>query len=632
MTKERIQKELRKTRQRSYISRDFDGFRQDLLRYARTYFPDKISDFSEASIGGLFLDMNAFVGDNLSYYLDHQFRELNPATAVETPNIESHLRNAGVKIVGASPSVVDITLYIEVYAVVNDEGELEPDRALLPAIRQGSVFRSTSGIRFILTSDIDFTATDENGNLLATVVTGTPSSGVSNGTFILSLNGRCVSGEEVTDSFSIGASFVPFRTVTLTRPNVTEIISVKDTAGNVYYEVDYLTQSNVFREVAAKNPGDPSSLEMIPVPFRYTVETALRTRTSTIRFGSGNAESLDDDIVPDPSEVAMPLYGKSNFSRVSIDPNRLLDTQSLGISPTNTTITVRYRHGGGSNHNVAANSIRSVAELRRDFPNSIDFSAAKHSLLSANDFNTLAGRVINTLDVTNDLAAVGGLTAPTVTELQSRISSSRFLQSRIVTRQDLLARIYSLPARFGRVYRAAVIDNPENPGGAPLVYIATRDASNKLTIASDLLKKNLRLYLNEFRLMSDALDILDCRIINFRIKYRVLIDPAFNKSGVLQKINAAVAKSIKLANFQVGQPIVIDDIRNSIINQEGVISLVDIKFETVLTDESGRLAGRSYATTQFDFSSAQLNGVFIPPLGGIFELKYPSADILGASV
>jgi hypothetical protein len=632
MTKERIQRDLKKTRQKNYLAKDFDGFRADLLKYARTYFPDKISDFSEASMGGLFLDMNAFIGDNLSFYLDHQFKELNPSTAIETQNIESHLRNAGVKIVGASPANVEITIFVEIYAIRNDEGELVPDRSLLPAIRQGSTFRSTSGIIFTLTEDIDFTSENLDGSLKAKSVIGNPSTTNSNGTFILSLSGLCVSGEEVIENFNITGGFVPFRTITLTRPSVTEIISVKDSFGNEYYEVDYLTQANVFREASIKGIDGISVLELIPAPYRFISETSLISRSTSIRFGSGNAESLDDDIIPDPSELALPLYSKGNFSRISIDPNNLLETQTLGISPSNTTISVRYRHGGGNTHNVSSNTIRVINQIKRDFPKSFLFDSSKHSLLATRDFNTLAGRIINTLDVINSTQAVGGAVAPTVQDLQTRINSSRFLQSRIVSRQDLLARIYTLPARFGRVYRASVVPNPNNPGGSPLVYVVSRDASNNLIIASDTLKKNLKLYLNEFRLLNDSFDILDCLIINFRIKYKVLIDPMLNKSGVLQKINTGISRSMKLANFQIGQPIVSDDIRNTIINQEGIISLVELVFETVPVDVAGNLAGRSYSTTQYNFANSQINGVYLPPPGGLFELKYPNVDILGSSV
>jgi hypothetical protein len=632
MTKERIQKQLKKTRQRNYLARDFDAFRGQLLRYARAYFPDKIRDFSESSVGGLFLDMNAFVGDNLSFYLDHQFKELNPATATEVANIESHIRNAGIQITGASPAVAEVTLLVEVFAIVDSNGQRVPDRSLLPVVREGSIFRSSNGINFNLVEDVDFGEEDENGELIATVISAQPSSTTSNGTFILARTTTCISGGVKTETFNIPNSFQAFRTINLAQPNVTDIISVRDSDGNKYYEVESLTQDNVFETGPISYEEGISTLELVPAPYRFIRETSLRTRKTKIRFGSGNADSLDDDIIPDPSEVSLPLFGQSNFGRVSIDPNSLLETQTLGISPKGTTITVKYRYGGGPNHNVSSRSIRAIRTAIRDFPRAASFDGTKHALLPVNDFNSLSRRIAGSLDVTNESEAVGGASAPSLRDLQSRVSSSRFLQARIVSKQDLLARIYSLPAKFGRVYRASIITNPDNPSGSPLVYIISRNSAGRLVTSSDLLKRNMSLYLNEFRLISDSMDILDARVVNFQIRYKVLISPNENKPSVLKSINKAVATSLKTSNFQIGQPILEDDVRNIIINQEGVISLVELEFKNVLTNEAGTFAGRVYSVNNWNLEENKVNGAYVPPIGGIFELRYPNSDILGSSV
>lgn len=645
MAKERIQKQIRKERQNNYTSRDFDQFRSQLLDYARAYFPDKIKDFGEASVGGMFLDMNAFVGDNLSYYLDHQFRELNPRLAVETANIESHLRNAGVKIVGASPAVVTVTVFFEVYAISDSYGNPTPDPAFLPRLSQGTTLRSSNGTVFTLSEDVDFTETDVNGNLKcfagidAGGRIGQAGRNGNFGTVIVNRDVLCVSGEQKTEAFAIANNTVPFRSISLASPNVSQIISVTDSDGNVYYEVENLTQSDVFQSTRNTNEDRDiveSSLEMIPAPYRFTAATSLSTRKTSLTFGSGDAETLDDDIVPDPSEVALPLYGKTTFSRFSIDPNRLLETQSLGISPRNTTLTVVYRHGGGRDHNVAAGSIRFVKTLLRDFPKSYTFDPAKHPGRASTSFASLSNQVINSIDVTNDDPAVGGDSAPTASELRSRIASYRFTQERIVTKQDLLARVYTLPSNFGRVYRAAVSPNPENPLSS-LIHVISRDARGRLTTSTDTLKRNLRIYLNEYRLISDAYDILDAEVINFQVRYRILVDPNYNKSGVIAQANTAVAKSLRLQNFQINQPIVRDDIVNILINTQGVISLTNLEFapipvstqSTVLTTT---FEGREYSALDYNFAANFLNGVYLPPNGGIFELRYPSFDIKGAAV
>ena len=144
-----VNKQLKKVIQRNYLAKDFDAFRTELLAHARLYFPDKIQDFSEASLGGMFLDLAAYVGDSMSFYLDHQFNELNWSTAVEQRNVQKHLRQAGVKISGAAPSHVDIDIYFEIPAEMTSMwGDIEPKRILLPKVMTKSTFASNNGVMF----------------------------------------------------------------------------------------------------------------------------------------------------------------------------------------------------------------------------------------------------------------------------------------------------------------------------------------------------------------------------------------------------------------------------------------------------------------------------------------------------
>ena len=139
-----VKKKLRKERVRNFVAKDFDALRNELLNYARIYFPDKIQDFSEASLGGLFLDLAAMVGDTMSYYLDHQFNELNPLTAIESNNVIRHVREAGVNIVGASPASVSVRFYIEVPSQKGSSGEYVPKLSALPVIMAGTVLRANT--------------------------------------------------------------------------------------------------------------------------------------------------------------------------------------------------------------------------------------------------------------------------------------------------------------------------------------------------------------------------------------------------------------------------------------------------------------------------------------------------------
>ena len=610
-----VKKKIKREKVRNFLAKDFNGFRAEILQYARTYFPDRIQDFTEASLGGLFLDMAAMVGDTMSFYLDHQFNELNPLTAVENDNILRHLRTAGVKITGSAPASVKVRFYIEVQAEKGSAGVYQPIHNTLPVVLAGTALESADGVTFNLVEDIDFSEKDDQGIYKARVTVSEKNDNGTPATYIMSREGLCVSGKESVESFTIGTSHVPFRKLTLKDVNVTDIISVTDTEGNKYYQVETLSQDTVFKGVLnIDDDGNlvPMNLELAPCPRRFVANFDPRTKLTTLQFGSGNAETLDDDIIPDPSKLSLDLYGKTTFTRFSIDPQSLLETHSLGIAPRNTKIRVSYRAGGGLSHNVAADSIRFVKVLQMEF--------------RRNPTATQADFVRSSIDVRNKFPARGGDRGATIDELRRRAPAARQMQSRIVTKQDMLTRIYTLPSKFGRVFRAGIRANPANPL-ATQIFVATRDQDGYLDIAPDALKLNLSTYLNEFRLISDAMDILDAQVINFSVKFGILTAPDTNKTAVVETVIKKLSEILSIDNFQIDQPIVLDDIVNVIINTQGVVSLMNLDVQPVV----GTIQGRSYGSASFNFKNATKNRMIVGPPGSIFEMKYLEHDIIGTA-
>lgn len=606
---------LKQVRQRRYLNKDFDSLKADLLDYARIHFPDVLRDFSEASLGGLLLDFAAYTGDVQSFYLDHQFHELSIDTAVENVNIERIIRNAGVPIVGASPAVVTVTFLIEVPAINTPR---EPDPEALPILHQGTVVRAQNGTQFELTEDLDFRERNNAGQLIADVSVGNRDTSNNPTTFILSLPGVCISGFRQTDSFSVG-SFVPFRRYVLTKENVTEVISVRDSLGNEYYEVEHLTQDTVFR--AIKNGADDSDLVNenivpIPAPYRFITTTALESRLTTLTFGGGSAESTDDDIIPDPSEFAIPLYGKKTFSRFTINPGKLLQTTTLGVIAPNTTITIEYRYGGGLNHNIGRRQIRGF--------NSVVISFPENPPPATSQF------VRQSLDAQNFQPASGGEDAPSVDELKLRVPAVKASQGRIVTKEDLLARVYTMPSNFGRVFRASIQPDPNNPLASRL-FIISRDNNSRLITSPDSLKLNLQKFLNEYRLVSDAIDILDAQVINFQIEFSIVVNPTFNSSLVLQNVVNRLKEFFNIKNFEIDQPIVTAEIQNIIFNNLGVLTVNEINIKNI-TGTVGDSNPREYSNVQFDVGANTDRGIILGPPGSIFELRYKDFDIIGSVV
>ena len=611
-------KDLKEIRQRRYLGRDFDSMRASLLDYARQYYPNQIQDFSEASVGGLFLDMAAYVGDNLSFYLDHLYGELNYETAVETDSIQRSIVNAGIPINGASPAVAQVTLYIEV--PVSTPGDKDPNTSLLPIVKSGTIFFANGGISFLLVEDVEFAYSpnrDDNYIINPNVEKriGKVRSDGKVLTYILALQGIAVSGKEKTEIFTVG-SFIPFRQIRLQQSDVTEIVKVFDDYGNTYYEVGALTHDVVYRNV--ENTTNDKTLvrdflKVIPAPYRFTKSTSLESRTVTLTFGGGNADTLEDDIIPDPSEFAISFPYSKTTPRISVNPEKLLTTNTLGVAAADTLLTVVYRYGGGLNHNVAPGAIGSITNLEINFPK--------------NPSSTDQSKIRNTLEVTNLERATGGEDALTAEELVELIPTVKNSQERIVTKEDLLARVYTMPSNFGRVFRAAVASNPNNPLATQL-FVVSRNTSQQMIPSSDTLKSNIRKYLNSYRMISDSIDILDAKVINLQLKFTVVLDPSLNKNTVLSAILLKLQEQFLAKKMHINQPIILSNIINSIFTVSGVIAVDKVEFSNI----SGNVNNRQYSNETFDIKSNSRRQIIFPPTGGIFEIRYPEVDIIAKVV
>jgi len=239
-----LEKYLENKTSKRFINQTFTDFRQDLLKYANTFYKDNIVDFSEVSLGGMLLDFAAIVGDSLVYYSEQQFNELDYETAVDPENINKHLRRANIKNSKASPSSTMITFEIEVDVDINSDIENpKPNQQHLPIIKKGTILSSESGINFILQEDVDFS--DGYTQLI-----GEENLNGSIATLFLSKKGLCVSGdifEEVISFDNANSQF--YLSTSLEKDNITNIISVVDNENNEYHEVEYLTQSTVFQKV-----------------------------------------------------------------------------------------------------------------------------------------------------------------------------------------------------------------------------------------------------------------------------------------------------------------------------------------------------------------------------------------------
>ena len=603
-------KKIRQQKVIRYLNKDFDAFKSDIIEYSKAHFADVTTDFSDASIGGLFTDMFAYVGDVMSFYIDHQFNELFIDTAREPKNVTRIAKQLGVKPQPPSPAVVNCSFFIEAPSATDNSQRVVPDINALFKLKATSLAESDDGIKFELLDDIDFSDfSDATITVSRADATNRPTH------FYIQKNAQCLSGERKSFTITVPNKYVRFRQVELPEKNITDIISITDTEGNSYFEVDYLTQDTVFESIR-NNSMDrnevPFLVNIKPVPYRYVAEYNPESELITLTFGSGQAGTIDDDIVPDPSEFAIPFFGKKTLKRFSVNPEQFLKTRTLGIAPMGTTLTIEVRVGGGISHNVAERSI-----------NSVD-SVLIEQLTNA---TSLVTDTINTLDVTNFEKASGGEDKQTLEDLKANAGSNFASQNRLVTRSDYLARLYSMPSRFGKVFRAFIKRNDVSSLSVQ-IHILSRNVDGKLIISPDSLKKNIKIFINEFKMITDTVDILDANIINIGLNFKIVTASNVNHAQVLNMTLRKLIRFFSIENFQISQPIIEDEVKSVIYNTEGVLSISNFSF----VNFSGIIDNRKYSDMSFSVSRNLTEGILLCPDDSIFEIKFPAIDIKGSTI
>lgn len=609
----KISNKLKQERKNQYINRSFSDFKNELLNYANEKFSNQNRDFSEASLGGMLLDFAAIVGDSLSFYAEQQFNELNYETATVTDNIISHLRNSGIKSNNNSPSSVNVTFFIEINAKTDNNGRRVPNLSLAPLIKEGTELTSNSGINFTLVENIDFSegflqeVGDEEDDVIET--------------FILSKKGLCISGQVSNENISFASgSQQDFLSYELSNEDVSDIILVVDDELNIYHEVDYLSQNTVYKKVENSND---AYLEIIPATHRFIREVNFANGRTTIRFGNGNGLVLKDNILDNPEDLLLPLKQTEYFSDKALDPNKLINSNSLGISPAGKRVQIRYRHGGGLDHNVIIGDINEIDKLYITFPYSNNIEDDEEEFIG----------IRNSIEVFNEEEAIGGSDGLELDELKLQIPNAMKSQSRIITHEDLIGRIYTMPTNFGKINKAAAIDNPYSNGSKDL-YIVCKDVNNFYVNASDAIKANLSKYLNEYRLIGDNFNILDVAIFNFGIKLEIRVSSGFDIESVRSDLAFRIIENMRFDNLQIGEAIDTNGIINVALNTDGVTAVLTNQENIVMTkSETDEFVDEdtdnvlSYNNNLFDPISSYDEGFIYPESGGIFEMRYTAQDI-----
>jgi len=584
-----------------YTSRDFTSIREDLLNHAKRYYPDTVKDFTEASFGSLMVDTVAYVGDIMSFYLDYQVNESFLDTSVEYDNIIRLAKQMGYKYKG-SPSTTGM---VSIYAIVpaNTTG-LGPDTRYMPILKRNSVLSSDGG-SFILTEDVRF---DNPSNEVVSArvdANGVPTS------YAVKAHGQVISGRFGVQNVTIG-TFERFKRVTLNVSNIVEIISVFDSEGNEYFEVEYLTHDVVYKAVPNKDDNTRDNAPSLVRPFiaarRFTTEKTANA--IVMQFGYGSDDEVATPTLAEPSNVILQRHAKNYVSDTAFDPSDLIGTDKLGIGPANTTLTITYRANTTNSANAGVGAVNKIISPIIEFNDPTITSTVG------------ATSVISSLECYNEEPIVGSVRRPSVEEIRNQAMNFFPTQNRAVTGTDYEAITYAMPSHFGAVKRCRVVRDQDSLKRNLNMYVVSEDSRGKLIQSNSALKDNLKVWLNRYRMINDTVDILDAKIINIGIEFEVVSSEDVNRYEILDSTIQALVNKFNRTMY-IGERFYITDVFTELNKVRGVVDTVNVK----LVNKSGG----NYSQSTFNIDKyMSLDGRYLSvPDNVILEIKFPTVDIKG---
>jgi hypothetical protein len=627
-----------------YLSKTFPEFRQNLIDFAKVYFPDSYADFNEASPGMMFIEMAAYVGDVLGYYIDTNFRENLLPYAEERDNIVSIAQSLGYKTKPATAASCEVDIF-QLCPATDISGNYEPDIKFYMRLSVNAVFSATefSNITYRTVDEVNFA--DPTGREITIYATDSNNRPL---TYLIKKKIKVVSGTLKTYIATFGDA-EKFSKVTLPDDNILEIVSAIDNNGNRWSEVDYLAQDLVFEDVVNTNANTDPSFS-VPPTYLIRIKRTPRRFVSRydednkleLQFGSGVVQDGDETINLEPRKIANSEY-QTNLVSTSLDPSDFLSSRSYGLAPSNIDIEVTYTTGGGLESNVPSNTITQIITA---VPLNDISSLTSAELLLWND-------VVRSLAVNNDVPATGGKGEDTIEEIRQNALAFFNAQNRLVTVNDYIVRTYAAPPKYGGAAKVFVTRDEQindilratqeqpsiltegsfvqnKPGqGAINMYMLGYNQQKKLTNLNMDTKKNLRTYLDQYRMLTDEVRMLDAFPVNIGVEFKVSVYKNYNMNEVLARAIDVVANFFDIDKWQINQPIILNDLYLEIASVEGVQSVLIVK----IFNRYKFRDGADYEDYLYDIEDATNSGIVYPSLDPcIFELRYPEKDIIGSAV
>jgi hypothetical protein len=611
-----------------YLNRDFSTLRDQLITYAKTYFPNTYNDFSPSSPGMMFMEMAAYVGDVLSFYLDNQVQETYIQYARQTNNIFDLAYMLGYKPKVTSAATVTLDFYQTVPSTTSGSNNITiPDfnYSLLIPTNTTVTSNTDSNLTFIIRDKVDFSF---SSSLDPTEVIVYQTSGGSPTSYLLKKSRQAVSStiKTTTSTFTVP---VPFNYIDINDNNIIGILDVFDSNGNQWYEVDNLAQDAIFDTITNTAPNDPNFSSFTDTPNLLRIKQVqnrfasrfLDAENLRILFGAGNPNDTTEVIIPNPQNVGLGLPYQQDKLTTAYSPTNFVFTNTFGVSPSNTTLTIRYLVGGGVASNAPVGTLTSVNTSGVQFINS-NISSTQ----TAQD-------TFDSLRVNNAAAASGGSSGDSLEEIRQNSLANFQTQLRVVTADDYNVRVLSLPPQYGSISKVYTIQEKATnttigtPPSAVDVYILGSNNDGSLKIASPALKQNIITYLQPFRIINDSVKIKDAFIINIGVEFDIIVLPNYNNDQVLTNCINYLIDYFNIDNWQINQPIILKQLFVGLDQIDGVQTVQNIN----ITNKTNTVEG--YSEYAYDIQSATYNNIIYPSIDPmIFEVKYPTVDIKGRVV
>jgi hypothetical protein len=601
----------------SYLNKGFTDFKTTLQQYAKTYFPTTYNDFSEATPGNMFIEMASYVGDVMSFYLDTQTQENFLLYAKEKENLYAQAYMMGYRPKASYASNTTVDIYQLVPSIISGSITSSNHNTYGLIIPANTVITSTStGTKFLTTQQIDFTDTS------STEITY-----IDSDYFLFKKSTPAISAELKETTISLTPN-QKFATYNITDPNVLQILSITGSDSNTWYEVPYLAQSTIFQKIS--NPSSsfnqvPYLLQLQKTPRRF-VSRILSDNTLQLEFGAGlSQDKTDSQIIPTPDNIQLGKVPGISLLTNNYNEASVMFTQEYGLVPSG-SLNVKYLVGGGITSNVPSSDLTVIDTSGIYFKN-------------GNPGGALATTVLNSIVSTNPFPSVGGRNGDTIEEIRQNALYSYSSQLRAVTKNDYIIRTLSMPSDYGTVSKAYISQDfnniqqtvSYNPSNNPLaldLYILSYNNDKKLTTASTTLKENLVTYLDEYRMVTDAINIKDAFYINIGINFDISVLSGFSNKEVLTNCITILQDYFNIDKWQINQPIIISDISSILLQIKGVKSIT--RLEIINKQDN---TNNIYSQYGYDINGATKNNIIYPSMDpAIFEVRYPNTDIQGRVV